>query len=386
MNYVLICNKLCYYIISNKNMNFFEDVKKKVTDLFKDKTYYTIKGKKLYEEKILGEGGFGYVYLVVDENNNKYALKKINIQDKTQLDSVKKEIMYWNAVNNHSNIIKLIAYELTDYMALILMEYSEDGSLFNLISSYLQNDKNLKETDVLSILKQIVTGLTHIHNTKIEGKTIQHRDIKIENILRIGNLYKICDFGSCSTETIDLSINNKSLIKSHFSIFEKTTTFIYRPPEMIDEYSKFLVNEKVDVWMLGCVLYTMLFKKHPFMDADRCTIINSFYFFPDSTNNIYSEKIQDLIRLCLTQNPQERPSSKDILNILNNWNNTVINLPKSCLEIKKKQIESDEVKKKSNSYEPISMDELKKAQESILKKHKSKYKDSNKGNFYNKFN
>lgn len=366
-------------------MNFFDDVKKKVTDLFKDKTYYTVKGRKYYEERILGEGGFGYVYLVVDDNNNKYALKKINIQDKVQLDSVKKEIMYWNAVNNHSNIIKLFSYELTDYVALILMEYSDQGSLFNLISNYLQKDMSLKETEALAIFKQVLTGVAHIHNTKIEGKVIQHRDIKIENILKVNNSFKICDFGSCSTETLDLKSNNKTLIKSQFSIYEKTTTFIYRPPEMIDEYSKFFVNEKVDIWMLGCVLYTMLYKKHPFMDADRCTIINSFYFFPDSETNkiVYSEKIQDLIRYCLTQNPEERPTAKDLLAILNNWNNAEIILSKSSLEIKKKQKESDDVKNKSSSYSPISMDDLKKAQESIMKKHKSKYKDSDKGNFFN---
>lgn len=39
---------------------------------------------------------------------------------------------------------------------------------------------------------------------------------------------------------------------------------MYRPPEMCDVLLGHKVNEKVDVWMLGCVLYTMAFLFHPF--------------------------------------------------------------------------------------------------------------------------
>ena len=39
---------------------------------------------------------------------------------------------------------------------------------------------------------------------------------------------------------------------------------MYRPPEMLDEYLKYKVDLKVDIWMLGCILYTLCFAKHPF--------------------------------------------------------------------------------------------------------------------------
>lgn len=39
---------------------------------------------------------------------------------------------------------------------------------------------------------------------------------------------------------------------------------MYRPPEMIDLYLKYEVSEKVDIWMLGCVVYVMCFYVHPF--------------------------------------------------------------------------------------------------------------------------
>jgi hypothetical protein len=50
---------------------------------------------------------------------------------------------------------------------------------------------------------------------------------------------------------------------------------------MIDLYLKYEVNEKVDIWMLGCVLYVMNFYIHPFQDSGKLAIINAQYRFPD---------------------------------------------------------------------------------------------------------
>jgi AP2-associated kinase len=52
-----------------------------------------------------------------------------------------------------------------------------------------------------------------------------------------------------------------------FEEFEKYTTLMYRPPEMIDKYKRFNVSQQADIWMLGCVLYTLCFCQHPFQEA-----------------------------------------------------------------------------------------------------------------------
>ena len=44
-----------------------------------------------------------------------------------------------------------------------------------------------------------------------------------------------------------------------FEDFERFTTMMYRPPEMIDKYMKWNVTTKVDIWMLGCVAYTLCY-------------------------------------------------------------------------------------------------------------------------------
>lgn len=358
-------------------MNFIDDIKKQVlqvTNLIKSKSVFVINGRKYIEEKLLGEGGFGYVYLVLPEidQTKQFALKKINILDKNSVSHIKKEVSLWKSISNHPNIVKLIDYEINNETGLILMEYSSKGSLFKYINDVLiENNQNIDERLALGILKDITSGVNHMHTSQV--KPVQHRDIKIENVLIIDGYYKLCDFGSSSQETLTPSLDSKAKIKEEYSVYEKTTTFMYRPPEMVDEYLKLNVNEKVDVWQLGCLLYCLLYKKHPFFDAQKSTISKAFYHFPYS--GVYSEKIDDLIRLMLSQSPEERPSASEILSIIKNWSSVNISLSQSALNNKKIQKESTEISSMTLKSDGGFDERMRKAQEEILKSQmKKKYK------------
>lgn len=78
---------------------------------------------------------------------------------------------------------------------------------------------------------------------------------------------------------------------------------MYRPPEMIDQYLKYPVSIQSDIWMLGCILYTLCFAKHPFMDAQKLAIINAHYYIPDEDFERIDMKMRDFIRLLLTPDP-----------------------------------------------------------------------------------
>ena len=90
--------------------------------------------------------------------------------------------------------------------------------------------------------------------------------------------------------------------------YEKYTTMMYRPPEMIDSYKRYKVDTKVDIWMLGCILYALCFFRHPFQDSQKLAITNAHYFIPDEARSRISEKMRDLIRILLCPNPANRPN------------------------------------------------------------------------------
>jgi len=86
-------------------------------------------------------------------------------------------------------------------------------------------------------MTDICNGLKHMHDNGVA-----HRDIKVENILLSNKSFKICDFGSATTKTLDPDICSGNDLDEMMEEFEKYTTMMYRPPEMIDKYKKFKVN------------------------------------------------------------------------------------------------------------------------------------------------
>lgn len=86
---------------------------------------------------------------------------------------------------------------------------------------------------------------------------------------------------------------------------------------MCDPYQRFVVNDRVDVWMLGCILYTLCFYKQPFQECSKLSIVNAAFTFPKEHS--YPDKLIDIIRMMLTPNPQHRPSIIEISNIFNDY-------------------------------------------------------------------
>ena len=72
--------------------------------------------------------------------------------------------------------------------------------LFELGKSTLLNEINSKSfthTEKLKILKDVSVGLMELHDLGI-----YHLDVKPENVILVGNTYKLCDFGSVLTKTV----------------------------------------------------------------------------------------------------------------------------------------------------------------------------------------
>lgn len=69
--------------------------------------------------------------------------------------------------------------------------------------------------------------------------------------------------------------------------------------------------------MLGGVIFTLMFFKHPFVESSKLGIINASFMWPP--NSQYSSKLENLVRNLLTPNPDQRISSAEVADLLENW-------------------------------------------------------------------
>ncbi|XP_076403213.1 cyclin-G-associated kinase isoform X13 [Peromyscus maniculatus bairdii] len=91
----------------------------------------------------------------------------------------------------------------------------------------------------------------------------------------------------------------------------RNTTPMYRTPEIVDLYSNFPIGEKQDIWALGCILYLLCFRQHPFEDGAKLRIVNGKYSIP--VNDTRYTVFHDLIRAMLKVNPEERLSITEVV-------------------------------------------------------------------------
>jgi len=115
------------------------------------------------------------------------------------------------------------------------------------------------------------------------------------------------------------------------------------------------------------MLYTLLYKKHPFSDAQKLAIINAHYYTPIISG--YSEKLLDFMRLLLSPSPEKRPDIKKVIQIVQNWDViSKIELSKEVLEIKMKQVENN--KKSGEEAKKFTVDELNSISQQIIDQQK----------------
>jgi serine/threonine protein kinase len=277
------------------------------------------------ETCFLAEGAFGAVTKVKDELGNDYALKKIACQEGVQVaSSLKAAECEANILKNlppHDNIIRLFGSSVDHHgpgsaTVKLLLELCPGGTLLDYMDS---KDGKLSAKEVINPFAQIVEAVGFLH---AQTPPIQHRDLKVENVLMgADGRWKLCDFGSCSTEVVPPTELSRQRFLELQEDIDKTVTMLYRPPEMADidlNYRNgYTINTQVDVWMLGCILFTLTFYRHPFQDCPTASAVCSGkYFIPDDHPLGKSQKLCGLIHWLLAKDPKDRPIPKRILDLL----------------------------------------------------------------------
>lgn len=147
---------------------------------------------------------------------------------------------------------------------------------------------------------------------------LAHRDLKPGNILISddGKTPILMDFGSVSKARIPIRTRQDGLLQQ--DIAAENSTIPYRAPELFDVQTGTTLDEKVDIWSLGCTLYAAAYGQNPFEacvnemgGSMALAILNGQYKFPEE--DPYSQSFKDLVRLLLTLDPKERPNIQQVI-------------------------------------------------------------------------
>ena len=122
-------------------------------------------------ESLLGDGAYSTVYRVRRLSDNKiYSLKKVKIQKLSEKEKANalNEVRILASVK-HPNVIayKEAFFDPKSHALCLILEYADDGDLFQKITRTVKRREFMEEIEVWKIFIQIVRGLKELHDLNI---------------------------------------------------------------------------------------------------------------------------------------------------------------------------------------------------------------------------
>ena len=175
--------------------------------------------------------------------------------------------------------------------------------------------KTLTEAEVRYFVRQICEACVYLHDNKIV-----HRDLKLGNLFINDHMeLKVGDFGLATR----CQMGDRKLTLCG--------TPNYIAPEVLLKKGH---SFEVDVWSLGCIVYTLLVGKPPFETNDLKDTYKKIRHIEYAIPPNVPPGARDFIKKMLQGDPSKRPSMREILNDPYLKNNYVPSrLPHSCLTI-----------------------------------------------------
>ncbi|TKA65721.1 hypothetical protein B0A49_07318 [Cryomyces minteri] len=296
----------------------------------------------------MGDGAFSNVYRAKD-TQGQYPEVAIKVVRKFEMNSTQgdnimhpdfkkqpktveranilKEVQIMRQID-HPNIVKLVDFSESRQYYYIVLELCPGGELFHQIVRLTYFSEDLSR----HVIVQVAKALEYLH----EEAGVVHRDIKPENLLfypipfiptknpkprsaededKADEGEFIKGAGSGGIGVIKIADFGLSKVIWDSQTMTPCGTVGYTAPEIVkdERYSK-----SVDMWALGCVLYTLLCGFPPFYDESIQVLTEKVargqYTFLSPWWDDISKPAQDLVSHLLTVDPEKRYDINQFLN------------------------------------------------------------------------
>lgn len=296
-----------------------EEDKQEIPDIIYDsKTGVSFKKGKFY-----GKGGFAKCYEIIDNSRgHSYAGKIVSkklVMKESQREKMTQEIKIHQSMK-HPQIVGFHRFFEDDKNIYIVLELCKKRSMMELH----KRRKTITEPETRFYMKQLLSGVQYLHENNII-----HRDLKLGNLFLNDELQvKIGDFGLAA--------------KIEFVGERKKTlcgTPNYIAPEILTKKGH---SFEVDVWSIGCIMYTLLIGKPPFETSSLKETYAKIKKCDYQLVVNISDQAKHMIALMLQSEPRSRPKVAQLArhDFLSGF--TPPSLPVSCLTMAPR---SDQIRK-----------------------------------------
>lgn len=215
-------------------------------------------GKNYQIIELVGKGGMSAVYKAYDRMLKRNVAVKV-LAYKRKLDKKARARFVQEGIAlsklDHPNLIKVYEFGDADSAEpFLVMDFLEGVPL----SEVMAPKKALPAFRAVSIVKQCVDALRHAHN-----KGVVHRDLKPSNVMLVEDpdtkteTAKIIDFGIAKVDEAD-----SQRLTETGEVFGSP---LYMSPEQCRGER---LDERSDMYSLGCMFYELLTGKAPFVGVD----------------------------------------------------------------------------------------------------------------------
>ncbi|XP_022974577.1 probable serine/threonine-protein kinase At1g01540 [Cucurbita maxima] len=248
----------------------------------------------LCEENVIGEGGYGIVYLGTLGDGTRIAIKNL-LNNRGQAErEFKVEVEAIGRVR-HKNLVRLLGYCVEGAYRMLVYEYVNNGNLDQWLHGDVGDVSPLTWEIRVNIILGTAKGLAYLHEG-LEPKVV-HRDVKSSNILldRQWNA-KVSDFGLAK-----LLCSERSYVTTRVM-----GTFGYVAPEYA---CTGMLNEKSDVYSFGILIMEIISGRSPVDYSRPQGEVNLVDWLKAMVGDRRSEEVVDL-------KLPEKPPSKALKRVL----------------------------------------------------------------------